>query len=661
MISLDTETTGIDLYHGAQPFFVTICKDDGTQLWWEWDVDPETRQVKIPDNDLVEITQETILTGEDLILQNAKFDVAALHTTEYRFGTHWPWNRTQDTLLAGHLLASNHPHDLTTMALEYLGKDIQPYEDRLELAVKEARRICKGYPSWRIAKRGLPEMPSAKEKTWKFDSWLPKTIYRLEGEGEPFWDMVLRDYSNMDSAVTLALWKAQQVLLKQRGLWEIYEVRRKLLPIIFWMERRGVTISSSRLTELVDEYSRESVTKGCIMKNIAEDFNFDLEIPKGGVNKSLKQFLFGKNYLNLPHIKVSDKTAEPSLDREVLDSYLSILPRKSKPLAFIKALRDKRKRDTAINYLEGYRRYWLPSESNDSFFILHPSLNCTGTDTLRWSSSNPNEQNISKQEGFNLRYAFGPAPGREWWAMDAENIELRIPAYEANEREMIDLFEQPDKEPYHGSYHLLVSHILHPQKFERCIQDGTNFKKQYPHLYRRVKNGNFAVQYGAVESSGTADRSYGVPGAQKLIQSRFSKIKILGDKQIAFAEKHGYVETIPDKTVNPLRGYPLLVQRVSWGGIKPTIPLNYHIQGTACWWMLKAMIRCQEFLDDFNSRSKNKYYMILQVHDELVFDFPKGLKENKKIANKLRRLMEAGGNDIGVPTPVKVEQIPEHW
>ena len=51
---------------------------------------------------------------------------------------------------------------------------------------------------------------------------------------------------------------------------------------------------------------------------------------------------------------------------------------------------------------------------------LHTSLNMCGTDTLRWSSNNPNSQNISKKEGFNLRYAFGPAPGREWWSLDGQ-------------------------------------------------------------------------------------------------------------------------------------------------------------------------------------------------------------------------------------------------
>ncbi|MHA2066390.1 MAG: hypothetical protein ACXABY_18620, partial [Candidatus Thorarchaeota archaeon] len=118
------------------------------------------------------------------------------------------------------------------------------------------------------------------------------------------------------------------------------------------------------------------------------------------------------------------------------------------------------------------------------------------------------------------------------------------------------------------------------------------------------------------------------------------------------------------------------------GKIKPTIPLSYHVQGTAMWWMMKAMIRVQEYLDRLEG-----YHLVMQVHDELVFDFPrkvveclscdedqehraccegcKGVGYNKPgnyhIARHVAKLMEKGGDDIGVKTPVGITYHPDDW
>jgi hypothetical protein len=327
--------------------------------------------------------------------------------------------------------------------------------------------------------------------------------------------------------------------------------------------------------------------------------------------------------------------------------------------------------------MEGYERYWLPLGDSVVWVRLHPSLNPTGSDTLRFSSSNPNEQNISKKEGFNLRYMFGPAPGREWWSCDAKNIELRLPAYEAGEQAMIELFEHPDDPPYFGSNHLLNAHILHPQRFEECRDekgnvDGRIFKKKYASTwYQWTKNGDFAVQYGAQKESGTADRAFHVQGGQELIEKRLGKISELNQKMIDMARKVGHVETMPDRTVDPDRGYPLLCTRTRWGSIKPTVPLSYHVQGSAMWWMQCAMIKCHAYLEGLNGRPEGKqgYYLIMQIHDEMVFDFPKRYKVvkgkpvygNLAVIRNCMKLMESCGDDIGVPTPVSCEYHAETW
>jgi DNA polymerase I-like protein with 3'-5' exonuclease and polymerase domains len=75
------------------------------------------------------------------------------------------------------------------------------------------------------------------------------------------------------------------------------------------------------------------------------------------------------------------------------------------------------------------------------------------------------------------------------------------------------------------------------------------------------------------------------------------------------------------------------------------------------WWMMKAMIRCKEYLDTLDG-----YYMIMQVHDELVFDFPrKDDMGNLPIVRKVQKLMEKSGDDFGIPTPVGIEYHPDNW
>ena len=116
--ALDCESTGLDLRHGARPYLVTVCFDDGNQQWWEWSVDPLTRRVKSDVQDVAEMI-ELLESADEIIGQNFKFDAAALWTVGIDFASYWP--KVRDTLILGHLLHSGQRHDLTAMALLWLG------------------------------------------------------------------------------------------------------------------------------------------------------------------------------------------------------------------------------------------------------------------------------------------------------------------------------------------------------------------------------------------------------------------------------------------------------------------------------------------------------------------------------------------------------------
>ena len=194
-----------------------------------------------------------------------------------------------------------------------------------------------------------------------------------------------------------------------------------------------------------------------------------------------------------------------------------------------------------------------------------------------------------------------------------------------------------------------------------------------------MKSGNFGIIYGAQEAK--ADQTYRVPGAYKKIQKRFPKIAALSERMMRHADRYGFVNTIPDKEVNPRRGYPLLCTRTEYGKILPTVPLNYHVQSTAMWWTCVGMVECQKQLDAWREEDGFDGHIALQVHDELVFDFPLSVsppeidwERQKKAklfrlrgesnlwrARALQRIMEGAGDRINVPTPCGLEYHRSNW
>lgn len=820
-LSLDTETTGLDFHHGCRPFLVVTCEQETQEVTvWEWDVDPFTRAVLAPQEDLDQI-KSYIDQADRLVLHNSKFDFQALRElgVSVPFGSNEFWEKVEDTLPASHVLASNQPKDLTSLGVRWLNHDISPYEHDLGVAVKKARSIIQQARTrvknalkkerepdpkdlelsrFKIAKKGEDGLPSNwGDDPWHADYWLPRAmalylwskskagqrwnllmeamessrkknpnIFRLllardkaieecekldgwewrpaglfprknsstfgeEDQGHP-WYTVLNTYARADAEITAMIWPMIERTLRQRKTWPHYRSRLQAMRLAYKMEEKGVTLVGQRHAELKKEFSEASAELANKMVNIAATYevdcldpnhdkdncktcsgsgftSYELNLPKGAVNNSLRTFCF--DVMKLPHV-VNPKasTTNPSLDsKNAIPFYLDTLAPKSKPLRFIQCLRDKRARDTAVGYLEAYERFWLPTGGVDRY-RLHPSLNPCGSDTLRWTSQNPNEQNIGKnlisivckrclglgppdcsckgtgEDGANVRLTFGPDIGREWWSFDAKNIERRIPDFESKEPEMIALYERENEPPFYGSFHMLIFSVIWPELWEAALKEvgpekvaGYCKKKYADGPYQWTKNGNFAVQYGAVDKTngkGTADRAYHKPGAQRMIKSRFTKLEALNRYWINFANQHGYVETMPDRTIDPHHGYPLMVTMTERSRVLETVPLSYHVQGTAMHWTHKAMIRVDECLEQWNREVERKgkslqthgYWITLQVHDELVPDFPKMAdpRTNRRGSNywraqEIKRLMALGGEDIGVPTPVGCEYHPVSW
>jgi DNA polymerase I-like protein with 3'-5' exonuclease and polymerase domains len=727
IISLDTETTGVDFAHGAAPFLVTTCDEKGHIRFWEWDVDPLTRQPEVPPDDVGEIAA-LIDTAELIYLQNAKFDAHALNT----IGLSLPWEKVRDTLCAGHLLATNHPHDLTWMCIEYLGVNIETHELRVEEVVKACRKLVKrDHPTWRVAEEGLEDMPSVKssskrgeDRPWKNDMWLPRAYakeYRLTTDANwaagdyifgSGWLDACQHYANADSEHTLPLGLEMERLVRERGLWAIYEHRLRLVRASYEMERWGVTAIGDYTEDTICAYEQYSAECAAALETIAATYGHKLVLADGAtINDNMRDLFYGAKWLECPRcgetnrlkhwngegqvqfdpphcpkcakstkkragvkhqmtvrsqpnlampVILGEKSGNATLDANAMTEYLHTT--EGEPHEFISILLDKRKHDTALSYMRAYRRFWIPI--GHDHFQIYPSLNPFGTDHLRWSSNNPNMQNASDRSDIvTTKSCFGPAQGREYWSMDYKSIEARIPAYESGEPKLVELFECADEPPYWGNQYYLAASVLYQDEFNACCTDGKEeFRNRHPRLYKQAKFFILAKNYGAGRKKG--DKLSKVADSYDRFDADLPKLAALQRHYLAMAERRGYVETLPDRTVDPKRGYPVLASRTEGGRVLTTTPFNYHVSGTACWVKNTALLRCMDQCEQWRAEGFDAY-LCLEVHDELLFDFPRGtsLEENLPRARVLQRLMEQSGTDLipAIPTPVSVKYHDRTW
>lgn len=693
ILAVDLEVSGLDTFHSARPFYVTTCTDGGEQVNWCWPVDPLTRKVNPPEEEKQHI-RELIQSADIVVGHNYKFDAHALDSIG--IGIEWDWSKIHDTIIAAHVLASNEPKNLTDLAIKYLAKkgsvewdkqiaEMEELEETLHETVEECRRKARSkLKGWKIAEKDMADLPSAKagKKLWRNDYWLPGEMAKLSSQKfielelkqkrEHYRD-VLPNYANLDSIVTVALWQVMERQLKERDLWGYYLVKLQSARLAYDMECRAVTLNADRTDMLLNKYTTEQKRIGQECNSIAARMGHDLTMPKKGVNDSMRTLFTDVMRLE-PQYKKGQES--PTLDKNAREHYLHTLPSGSQELRFVKLLKDKSDVDGSISYIKEYQRYWKKVGTNGTR-LIHSNINPTGTSTNRRSSERPNSQNAKKQEdseGYSLRYCFGPALGREWWSMDAKNLELRIPFYESGEPAMIDLFEREKEPPFYGSNHMLVFSVLWPKLWEDAIKKvGINeaaayCKKEYKATYYQwTKNFDFLIQYGGGREK--ADITAHKRGAYNLINHRFDKLAKLNRKYVNYANEHGYVETLPDRTVDPSKGYPLLCTQTERGDILSTVPLNFHVQGTAGYWMIKAMMKCAMVLTQWR-REGFDAFITLEVHDELVFDLPKRehpqknpRKSNLGRMRILQRLMASCGDDLipTIPTPCSLEYHEESW
>ncbi|HZD60632.1 MAG TPA: DNA polymerase I, partial [Anaerolineae bacterium] len=373
--------------------------------------------------------------------------------------------------------------------------------------------------------------------------------------------------------------------LTDKGLLKLFEeVEMPLVPVLARMEYAGVGINVEYLEDLSKEVEilLESIENE-IYSMAGQEFNINSPQQLGFV-------LFEK--LGLPKSKKT-KTGY-STDANVLNKLLPVHPIVEKIISYRELAKLK------STYIDA-----LPKLINPKTGKLHTSFNQTVTSTGRLSSSNPNLQNIPirTELGQRIREAFIPSrPGDEFLAADYSQIELRLLAHYSSEEVLIRAFEEG----------IDIHEATATEVF------GVFPEQVTPQMRRMAKVVNFGVLYG-MSPYGLSDR-LGIPvsDARAFIDRYFKslpKVAEFIDKTIEETREKGYVET--------LLGRRRYVPELKSGNTKirslgERFAVNAPLQGTAADIIKLAMVRIDKQLEEEGLQTK----MVLQVHDELIFEVP---------------------------------------
>ncbi len=430
------------------------------------------------------------------------------------------------------------------------------------------------------------------------------------------------EYSAEDADVTWQLRAVLEPLLKQKGQERVfYEVESPLIPVLVDMEFEGIKVGAAALAEFGGQLSKEMDNAEKTIYLLAGT-TFNLNSPR-----QLGQVLF--DLLKIGGVPKKTKTGQYATDEQTLLGLAADHEIVRRLLEYRTASKLK------STYADALPQAIWPASGR-----VHTTYNQVMTATGRLNSQNPNLQNIPirTERGQEIRKAFVPRNSEyRLLSADYSQIELRILAALSHETTMLQAFQNG-----------MDIHAATAARVFGVVPDGVT-----PEMRRKAKMVNFGIAYG-ISAFGLSQR-LGIPRAEagEIIEQYFKQfpgIRRYMDETIAFARKHGYVETVTGRR-RYLRDIRSANNTVRGGAERNAI--NAPIQGTAADMIKLAMISIHREL----ARRNLKTRMLLQVHDELVFDLY--LPEQKEVLPLVEEKMKTA---IPLDVPIIVEMgVGENW
>ena len=421
--------------------------------------------------------------------------------------------------------------------------------------------------------------------------YTPIAIEELIGKGRSQISMrdvpieKVKEYAAEDADITIQFYNKFKPLIIENQLEKLfYEIEMPLVKVLAKMEANGVKIDIEGLQQISNEQAKEiREIENSIYEIAGTSFNI-------GSPKQLGEVLFEKLNIKAPAKKT--KTGQYPTGEDILQKIVNENP-------IVQNILDYR----SLTKLKSTYVDSLPSLVNLNDGLIHTSYNQAITATGRLSSNNPNLQNIPVRtdKGKEIRKAFVPRDENHiLLAADYSQIELRIIAHLSGDTVMQDAFRSG--KDIHTDTASRVYNI--------AIEDVTK------EMRRNAKAVNFGIIYG-ISAFGLAERlGISRSEASEIIKNYFKEyigIQEYIDKQVDFAKQHGYVETMLGRRryLKDINAGNSVVRNFAERNA-----INAPIQGTSADMIKIAMANIHKEMTDNNMKSK----MILQVHDELVFD-----------------------------------------
>ncbi len=419
-------------------------------------------------------------------------------------------------------------------------------------------------------------------------------------------------YACQDAALALGLGEVLWDKVRARKLDGLYEkIERPLVGVLAGMEVQGVRVDPGVLKSMSAELEGELRR---LEKEIHEGAGgpFNINSPR-----QLGEVLFHK--LGLPAARRTKVTKGFSTSLDVLEELAEVHP-------LARSVLDYRQ----MSKLKSTYADALPLLIDPRTGRIHTSYNQTVASTGRLSSSDPNLQNIPARGpwGARFRRAFVPDAGHVLLAADYSQVELRVLAHLSGDKALVATF--------------LEDRDVHEETARLVFGEAAGEEAR-----RRAKIINFSVIYGTSAFSLAKELGTSAGEAQKFIDRYFAErpqVREYLDGSVEEARERGWSETIfgRQRQVPELRMPDRALQQAG-----RRIALNNPVQGSAADIIKVAMLRAAAALE----RARLRTRMILQVHDELVFEVPEG--EEKEVGPLVREAME-GAADLAVPLKVRL-------
>ena len=436
-----------------------------------------------------------------------------------------------------------------------------------------------------------------------------------------------KDYAAEDADITLRLYKKFKKNLKAEKMTNVYEIFEKpMIKILAFMEIEGIKIDSKFLKLLSSKFEKKIKTiQNEVFKISKKEFNI-------ASPKQLGEIIY--NDLKIANLK---KTKKGSFATSA--SVLEDLAFKGHK--FPKLVLDWRQ----LSKLKNTYSDSLPEHINPKTKRVHTSFLLAATTTGRLASSDPNLQNIpiKSEDGKDIRKAFIAESDYALISADYNQIEMRILADLADVKELKKAFK--NNEDIHS---LTASQIF-----------NIDIKKVNEDQRRKAKAINFGIIYGISQYGLAKQINVSNQEADEFLNSYFSKfpeIKVYMDQTIKFCRKSGYVNNIFGR-----RSHFININDKNYNvrNFQERAAINAPIQGSASEIMRLAMIRLSKRLND---KKYKKTRMLLQIHDELIFETPKqdAKKIEKVIIEEMTSVAHSEQHSFSIPLTVDVN-IGNNW